>query len=181
MANLIRRRRGEEQERERAMATGRPLGSVTLDPFQVMQELMGWEPMTGFQSLQGFVPSFEIKESKDAYQISADLPGVKEDDLDISVTENRVTISGKREEERRKEDERYYAYERSYGSFSRSITMPADADANNIQAELKDGVLRLSIAKQPEAQPKKISLSGKQQEQNGGKQAEGKQKEQEKH
>ena len=105
-----------------------------------------------------FTPQFDVKESKDGYVFKADLPGIKEKDLDISLTGNRLTVSGRREEEQRQEEERFFAYERSYGSFSRSFTLPEGVDAENVQAELKDGVLTLNVAKKPEVKAKKIEL-----------------------
>ena len=140
------------------------------DPFQRMQELMGWDPfevmnqwLTGAGGREGgltFVPAFEVKETKDAFIFKADLPGVKEDDVDISVTGNQLTVSGKREEEKREEGERYFAYERSSGSFSRSFTLPEGVDSEHVSAELKNGVLTLMLPKRPEVQPKRIRLGG---------------------
>jgi HSP20 family protein len=90
----------------------------------------------------------DVKETKDAYLFTADLPGVKESDLELSLTGNRLTISGTREEE----------HERSYGSFSRTFTLPDGVDPEHVGAELKDGVLRVNIPKKPEMKPKKIEL-----------------------
>ncbi len=151
MANLIRRGEGGALERSRF-----------LDPFEMMRELMHWDP---FQELgasrQGlaFSPSFDVKETHDGYLFQADLPGVKEKDLDISITGNRLTVSGKREAESKAEDERYYAYERSYGTFSRSFTLPEGIDPDHVRAELKEGVLTLSLGKKPEVKAKKIELN----------------------
>lgn len=98
------------------------------DPFERMQELLGFDlgRMLGPQGTRegGFVPDFEVKETQDAFIFKADVPGVEEKDLEITLAENRLTISGKREEERRDESDRYYAYERNYGSFSRTFTLP---------------------------------------------------------
>ena len=132
----------------------------------MMQDLMRWDP---FQELSrgmpsgegmGFVPTFEVKETKDSYVFKADLPGVKESDVDISLTGNRLTVSGHRQEERKEEGETFYAYERSYGTFSRSFTLPEGIDHENVQAELKDGVLHVAVPKKPEVQPKRIQLKG---------------------
>src|SRR5690242_4117784 len=96
-----------------------------LDPFRVMDTLLRWDP---FRSEWGrnleFVPRFDVKETKDAYVIQADLPGVKDEELEVSLSGNLLTISGKREEEHQEEGESYYTTERSYGSFVRSFTMP---------------------------------------------------------
>ncbi len=132
------------------------------NPFEMMRDLMSWEPFREFTrgapAGVEFVPSFEVKERKDAFLLKADLPGVREDDLDVSLTGNRLTISGKREDEKKEEGERYYTYERSYGTFSRSFTLPEGIDSEHIEADLKEGVLNLTIPKRPEVQPKKISL-----------------------
>src|SRR5690348_1559997 len=92
------------------------------EPMRLMRDMLGWDPFTEMLPSVGqnevvFAPRFEVKETKDAYVFKADLPGVKEDDLDVTVTGNRLTVSGKREAEQREESDRYYAYERSYGSF----------------------------------------------------------------
>lgn len=134
------------------------------DPFERMRELMGFDPFEQVGRLAGtdqswsFVPAFEVKETQDAYLFKADLPGVKESDLDITVTGDRITISGKRETEQHEDSDRFYAYERSFGSFSRSFTLPEGVDASNCAAELKDGVLNLRLPKLPEVQPKRIQV-----------------------
>lgn len=161
MANLIRRRR-EDREPTTGLAAS---ALAPLESLRMMRDLLGWDPLgdLGMGPL-AFVPSFDVKETNDAYIISADLPGVKEEDLEVSLTENRLTVSGRREEERREENDRYYAAERSYGAFSRSFTLPPGADPDNVRAEFKDGVLRVTIGKRPEVQPRRISLTGKEPE-----------------
>lgn len=153
MADLIRR-----QERDIE-----PLRLLREDPFRLMREWLEGAPVLG----RGFVPAagvfnpdFELKETKDSYIVRADVPGVKEDDIDISVTGNRVTISGKRESERKEEGEQFHLYERSFGSFSRAFTMPDDVDMDRIDAKCESGVLTLAVPKKAESQPKKISLKG---------------------
>jgi HSP20 family protein len=151
MANLIRRSN-----------PGSIAPSRVFDPFEMMRDLIRWDPLAelgtaGSREL-AFVPLFEVKETKDAYVFKADLPGIREEDLDISLTGNRLTVSGKREEEKREEDDRFYAYERSYGSFSRSFTLPEGIDVEHAQADLNDGVLTVSVPKKPEVKPKKIEV-----------------------
>jgi HSP20 family protein len=129
---------------------------------RIVRELMGWDPFAEMLPVAGetlaFTPRFEVKETKDAYVFKADLPGIDEKDLDITLTGNRLTVSGKREAEAKEESDRYYAFERSYGSFTRSFTLPEGADAEHADADLKNGVLVVSISKKPEHQPRKISL-----------------------
>jgi HSP20 family protein len=105
-----------------------------------------------------FSPAFEVKETKEGFQFKADVPGVAEKDLDITRTGNRLTITGRRESEKEEKHETYYTCERSYGSFTRSFTLPDGIDGDHIRADLKDGVLTLLVPKTPEAQPQKIAL-----------------------
>ncbi len=148
---------------------GSPLSRWTrgFDPFERMRELMRFDPLEEMGRITGgreqewsFVPAFEVKETKDAYIFKADLPGVKESDLDITLTGDRITISGKRESEKEEDSERFYAYERSYGTFSRSFTLPEGVDSEHCTAELKEGVLNLRLPKVPEVQPKRIQVGG---------------------
>jgi HSP20 family protein len=134
------------------------------EPFRRMRQMFAWDPFAEMTELPGyeypptFAPTFEVKETKDNYVFKADIPGIKEADLDISITDDRLTISGKREMERKDEQETYYAYERSYGSFSRSFTLPTGVDAEHAKADLKDGVLTIALPKTPESMPKKIEI-----------------------
>jgi HSP20 family protein len=133
-----------------------------LDPFRMMDALLRWDPFRGDwggvgQNLE-FVPRFDVKETQDAYVINADLPGVKDEELNVSLNGNLLSISGTREEEHREEGESYYAMERSHGSFARSFTMPDGVDAESVTADLKQGVLTVRIPKKPEAQPKRIAI-----------------------
>jgi HSP20 family protein len=123
---------------------------------------MGWDPFAEIAPTlpegRMFTPRFEVKETKDAYVFKADLPGIAEKDLDVSLTGNRITVHGRREAEERKETETFYAYERKYGEFTRSFTLPEGADVAHIDGELRDGVLTMTVPKKAELQPKKISL-----------------------
>ena len=142
-----------------ANITRRPSESAALwDPFRIMLEMMG-EPIRESRPFEApFTPTFEVFERKDGYVFKGDLPGVKQEDLEITLTENRPTVAGKREAEERHEGERFYAYERSYGTFTRTFTLPEGVDSEHVAADLKDGVLTLVIPKKPEVQPKKIAI-----------------------
>ena len=154
MANIIRRNEGTIGPR-----------NVT-DPFDVMREMLSLDPLRALfgtgamreMPMATFLPQFEVRETKDAYVFKGDLPGVRDEDLDITMAQNRLTISGKREMEQRDEQDRYYAYERSYGSFTRTFTLPTDIDESRVEAEMRDGVLTLRIPKSPEQQPKKVQV-----------------------
>jgi HSP20 family protein len=151
MANITVRKGGGEERRE-------------LEPSRWLRELLGWDPfreMTPFVEVDRglrFSPDFEVKENKEGFSFKADMPGIKEPDLEITLTGNRLTISGKRESEKEDKGETYYVSERSYGTFSRSFTLPEGVDAAHLQVELKDGVLMIALPKLPEMQPRKIDV-----------------------
>jgi HSP20 family protein len=112
----------------------------------------------------GWAPAIEVFEKEDKFVVKAELPGMKEDDIDISVVGDTLTIKGERKAESEVKEEDYYCCERSYGSFSRSIAMPSSVDAKKIEASYEDGVLEVSLPKAPEVKPKKISVSAKKKE-----------------
>ncbi len=150
MANILRR--GESV----------PSTLGRFDPFEMIRDLARWDPFremvpTATRELQ-YVPQFDVRETKDGYVFKADLPGIDEKDLEVSVSGNRLSVSGKREAEKADESDTWYSYERSYGSFCRSFTLPEDVDQNACNADLKNGVLTLVLGKKPEKQPKKISI-----------------------
>ena len=132
--------------------------SVARDPFAMARELLSWDPFFAGRQVTAFSPAFEVKETTDAFVLRADLPGVVDKDLDISLHNNVLTVSGSRSAEERKEGETYALYERQYGSFSRSFSLPDIADSEKIDAKLDAGVLTLTIGKRVEAKPRKIAL-----------------------
>jgi HSP20 family protein len=132
------------------------------DPFQAMRELMRWDPFRSMAPFnrgeRGWAPDFEVRETKDSFVFKADLPGTNKDDLDISIVGNRLQVSGKREEEEETREDTYYAYERSYGTFTRTFTLPDAADTEHISSNLKDGVLTLVVPKTTESKARKIQI-----------------------
>jgi HSP20 family protein len=142
-----------------SLITRRENGDRALrDPFSLARELLSWDPFNYGRGTQTFAPSFEVKETGDQFLVRADLPGVFEKDVDISIHNGVLSVSGHRVAEERKEGESYYVYERQYGSFSRSFALPESADPEKIDARLENGVLQLTIAKRIEAKPRKIEL-----------------------
>ena len=137
-----------------------PARYTVRDPFQFARDLLSWDPFfAGNRQTSAFVPAFEVKETNEAFVLKGDLPGVAEADLDIAVHNNVLTISGHRQAEERKEGESFALYERQYGSFTRSFSLPDIADGEKIAAKLANGVLTLTIAKKAEAKPRKIALN----------------------
>jgi HSP20 family protein len=146
-----------------------PMRSRDWDPFQAMREAMGWDPMGpllprawyGEAGDLAFLPAFDVRETKDEYVFKADLPGFKEQDVDVNLTGNRLTVSGKRESEWTNDSDTCYCSERSHGSFARSFTLPSGADTEKTQADLSEGILTIHVPKTPETQPKRIQLQSK--------------------
>lgn len=138
------------------------------DPFQTMREMLSMEPMSqllpelmrGPERLGTYVPAFDVWETQDAYIFKADVPGFREQDIDISVSGNRLTLSGKREAEQVSESDTYYCSERSVGTFTRTFTLPEGINADQIRADLKEGILTVNVPKTAEAQPKRITVQG---------------------
>lgn len=129
------------------------------DPFAGLLAEYGFPVQRyGERELDTFVPRFEVKETKEALVLKADLPGVKADDLDVSVKSNVLSISGKREQEKKTEEEHFHMVERSFGSFTRSFTLPEGVDTKGLDAELKDGVLTVTLPKAPEAKPQRVQI-----------------------
>jgi HSP20 family protein len=153
MANFLVKRDDRDLSRSGSMG-------YRWDPFRTMDALLRWDPFSGQAGAvaETFAPRFDVKETKDGYLFKADLPGVKDEDLDISLNGNVLTISGKRDAELAEEGEQYYAMERTHGSFARTFALPDTADGDHVTAELKTGVLTVHVAKRPEAQPKKIAI-----------------------
>jgi HSP20 family protein len=128
------------------------------DPFQFARDLFAWDPFSGGRQVSAYVPSFEVKETNEAFILKADVPGVAESDLDIAIHNGILTVSGTRHAEERKEGDSFALYERQYGSFSRSFALPDTADAERVEAKLDSGVLVLTIWKKAEAKPRKIAV-----------------------
>ena len=112
----------------------------------------------------GWAPAIEVFEKEDRFVVKAELPGMTEEDIDISVVDETLTIKGERKAETEVKEEDYYCCERSYGNFSRSIALPSTVDAKKIEASYEDGVLEVNIPKAAEVKPKKISVSAKKKE-----------------
>jgi HSP20 family protein len=134
------------------------------DPFRLMRDMLRWDPfreMAPVLSIDSasFSPAFEVKETKESFVFKADLPGIKEQDLEVNVAGNRLTIAGKREAEKEEKSDTFYTYERSYGSFTRSFTLPEQSDTAHVRAELKNGELTLVVPKSPAAVAKRIPVA----------------------
>jgi HSP20 family protein len=101
-------------------------------------------------------PNLDIKESDKDYVVSVEVPGISKDDVDIRVEGNTLIITGEKKQEKKEDKENYHCVERHYGSFERMLTLPQDANADNINASFKDGVLRIDIKRQAKSVPAEV-------------------------
>jgi len=105
-----------------------------------------------------WVPRVDITETENGFEIRAELPGVSENDINVSVTDNLLTIKGKKRQAEETEGKNYHRVERRYGNFQRSFTLPRSVKVEAIEAGCKDGVLTLGIPKAEAAKPTEISI-----------------------
>jgi HSP20 family protein len=103
-------------------------------------------------------PAIDVAEQDDAVLVRAEVPGCKADDIDISVCNNTLTISGEKKETREEKDKGYYYAESSYGSFRRDVSLPAEVDANKVEATCKDGVLSITLPKAARSKAVKVQI-----------------------
>jgi HSP20 family protein len=115
----------------------------------------GGSPLT----TASFVPAVDIYEDAQKVVLKLEVPGIDEKDLDIRVENNTLTVKGERKFEKEEKEENFHRIERRYGSFFRAFTLPSTVNTESVQASYNAGVLKLELAKKPEAQPKQIKIN----------------------
>ena len=105
-----------------------------------------------------FVPAVDIYEDKDFISLKVEVPGMKENDFDIRVENDMLTVRGERKFEKEEKEENFHRIERRYGAFSRSFTLPKTVDVDKVEAHYEAGVLNIKLAKKAEAKPKQIKI-----------------------
>ena len=106
-------------------------------------------------------PNVDIYENKDQIVLEAELPGMNRVDFDLTIENNVITLRGERHFEKKDESDNYHRVERSYGSFSRSFTLPQTVSGDGAKAEYNDGVLRVTLPKKEETKARRIEIAGK--------------------
>jgi HSP20 family protein len=114
------------------------------------------EPMRG-----SWLPPVDIKETADAVEINAEMPGFSADQVEVSAENNVLTLRGERTLDETKDGESYHRVERSYGAFERSFQIPRNVDAEKIEAKFENGILYLSLPKRAESKPRTIAIKVK--------------------
>jgi HSP20 family protein len=165
MANITKKDNGNQpQSQQQQLARRDPFWQLMRDPFQMIRDFFV-DPYRAVQTpfigqQMAWNPCFEVRETDNAYVFKADLPGVKQDDVDIQLTDNRLLITGKRDQETEQDEGTLHTYERSYGSFQRAFVLPDNADLDKISCDLKEGVLTMAVPKKetPQQQKRKIQI-----------------------
>ncbi len=131
------------------------------DRFRGYPTVSGQGPMASFG--EGLNPAIDVAETDDAIEVTAEIPGVGSDDIDVSLNGDLLVIKGEKSDEHTQEDKNYHLHERSYGSFRRQIPLGFTPADDAIEGKFADGVLRLSIAKPAEAKTtsRKITINAK--------------------
>lgn len=119
--------------------------------------LAGW-PRSN-QWLSGWNPALDVHEDKDNFVVKVELPGMKKENIEVSLHDGALTISGERKSEQEHKDAEIYRSERFFGRFQRSVTLPAPVAADKIRAQYKDGVLTVTLPKTEESKPKQIDIN----------------------
>lgn len=105
-----------------------------------------------------WAPSLDMSETKDNFVVKAEVPGIDAKDIDISLTGDVLTIRGEKKQESEEKEEDYHVVERSYGSFSRSIRLPAEVESGKIKASYKNGILKVSLPKSEKVKAKEVRI-----------------------
>lgn len=116
----------------------------------------GWGMLQGAES---FSPRVDISETEQEVRVRAELPGMDPKDVTVEVTDDSLSLSGTLERSAEEKQENYYRIERGYGRFSREFVLPAKVDVDSVKAEAKDGVITITLQKQPSAKKKKVAIS----------------------
>src|SRR5438105_10338821 len=138
------------------------------DPFQEIASLQnrvnslfqdygrtGQEELTTTGS---FVPAVDVYEDEHKVTLKLEIPGIKQEDVDVRLENSTLTVRGERNFEKEEKEENFHRIERRYGSFARSFTLPNSVDSDNAQAIYENGILKIKLAKREEAKPKQIKL-----------------------
>lgn len=134
-----------------------------IDPFRELASLFeNFADGTGKTQIQSgtFVPPVDVYEDEHTLILKLDVPGISEEDLDVQLENNTLTVKGERKFEKEEKEENFHRIERRYGTFLRTFRVPNTIDSEHVDAQYEKGVLKLSFAKKAEARPKQIKIGG---------------------
>jgi HSP20 family protein len=145
---------------EKELTPWRPfgeLGSLRREMDRLWDSFFGERPLTRVWERE-WAPSLDVSETKDNFVVKAEVPGIDAKDIDISLTGDVLTIKGEKKQEREEKEEDYHLVERSYGTFSRSIRLPAEVESTKIKASYKNGILRVTLPKSEKVKAKEVRI-----------------------
>lgn len=144
---------------------------IKWDPFRELEDvssrlnrIFGRTPVrsesdNGMLAVADWMPSVDISETDNAYLIKGEIPGVKKEDVKVTIQEGMLTIQGERKQEKEEKGKKFHRVECCYGNFVRSFRVPDDADESAVKAEFKDGMLNVTLPKSAKAKAKSINVS----------------------
>jgi HSP20 family protein len=125
--------------------------------FEPRRRRRWWPPAAGEKGV--IVPAVDMYDRKTEIVIKTELPGVEKENIDLSITKDAITIKGEIKKDEEAADEAYFARERAFGAFARTIALPAEVDSEKAKASFKNGVLEIVLPKKEEATPKEIKVN----------------------
>ena len=152
---------------------------MSLIRYQFPQPPTAWSPFDRFTTLRdeldrlfdfalptrdsglssGWTPALDVHDEKDSFLVRVELPGIKKDDITVSLDKGVLTINGERKDEHEKKEGEAFRSERFFGRFQRSVSLPLPVDASKVKASYQDGVLSIELPKAEEAKPRQIAVS----------------------
>lgn len=134
----------------------RYFGNFFRHPFHMMTPSLGFRDIPGLGDL---TPSVDIYEEEGDLVLKAELPGIRKEDLNVTITENRITIAGEKKQEEKVEKKDYHWTERTYGTFTRNFRLPDNVNGDKAKASFKEGILVIRVPKTEETKAKKITVT----------------------
>jgi HSP20 family protein len=133
--------------------------TLSREPFYRLFETLFNQDQGEDITTRTWTPPVDVRETEDAFVVTAELPGLSREDIQITLENNILRVSGERKFERDEKQDNYHRIERSYGAFTRSFALPSQVDADRVQAAFKDGVLTITVPKAEAARPRKIDIA----------------------
>jgi HSP20 family protein len=136
----------------------RELAALQNEMGRWMNQVAGGTTPGGNGQSSSWLPAVDVWETDSELVLSFDLPGIPEEQISVELDDNVLTVSGRRERTQEETGERFYRYERRFGTFSRSVTLPSGVSEEQVRADYKDGVLEIHVPKPEEQKPKRIQV-----------------------
>jgi HSP20 family protein len=141
----------------------RELAALQNDMGRLMSTVLGQGQVNGENGERSWMPAVDVWETDNELVYAFDLPGISEEEISVEYDEGTLTVSGKRERAEQSEDDRFYRYERRFGSFSRTVGLPQGVEEDAIRADYRNGVLEIHVPKPEAPKPRRIQIGSSEQ------------------